>query len=564
MDMSYFKNMKINKMLFLGFGTIILLSTLISVSAILSIRNVSKNTREMYNKPFTASNIVWEIRREIVSTERALYKGIAVTSDEESKLAVESNETSATIISEDLNKLEGMFTSQDKKDILSEIKTLVSEGSSIRKEINELILQNKNQEAYEMITSTYQPVFNTIVEKVGTLFDMMSEDGKNFVENSEASSSTVVVFMSILLVTGIIIALVITGVITKIITEPIKMIMNSIMAVSEGDLSVDIPYESKNELGILAESTRNTMKDLREYIEVETDILQHIAKKDMTIEVDAIFKGDFIPIQESIEAILCFLNEMFYKTKEAISQVNKASEQVADISQSLAAEATQQASSTEEISATVNTITENVEKNAENTKHVNDITSESVCKIEEGNECMEKLLQAMEEIEKQSNQISNINQVIDDIASQTNLLALNASIEAARAGEHGKGFAVVASEIGSLASESAKAAKNIADLIGTNLSAINKGSLFASETAHVLKDIVTSVEKTSSLVDDISNATSYQASSLEDISNGVTSVADASTNTSSAAQEASAASEELLAQAQSLQEMIDEYKLKQK
>lgn len=560
--MKHFRNMKIKKMLFLGFGSIILLSSLIIVSSILSIRNVSRNTSEMYNKPFAASNLIWEIRREIVSTERSLYKGIAATTDEASKEAVSSNEESASKISENLNKLNQLFTSEDKKEIFNEIQTLISQGTSIRTQVNQLILENKNQEAYEMIVNDYKPQFDIIVEKAVALSDMISKDGKDFADNSASSASKVIIFMITLLAIGVMIALVITGVITKIITEPIQLIMNSIRAISEGDLSVEIPYESKNELGILAESTRNTIKDLKRYIEVETDILQHIAKKDMTVEMDSIFKGDFIPIQKSIEDILKFLNEMLHQTREAVSQVNKASEQVADVSQSLAAEATQQASSTEEISAIVNTITENVEKNAESTKTVNNITSESVCKIEEGNDCMEKLLQAMEEIKKQSNQISNINQVVDDIASQTNLLALNASIEAARAGEHGKGFAVVASEIGGLASESAKAAKNIAGLIETNLSAISKGSLFASETAHVLKDIVASVEQTSILVDEISNATNDQAHSLEEILNGVTSVADASMNTSSAAQESSAASEELLAQAQSLQEMVNEYKLK--
>lgn len=560
--MKKLKDMKIKSMLLTGFGSIIILSAIIIIFSILSINNVSKNTDDMYNKPYTANDLMWEIRKEIISVEAMLYRGIAAASAEESKAAIDSNLVSAEAISRDMQQLADLFTDADEKAMLDEIQTLLSQGSGFRTQINELILADKNAEALEVITNDYQPVFGQITAKVLSLSEAVSEDAVNFVDKSHRITFSVITFMLALLIIGIVVAVFIAGKITKTITEPIQIVMTGIQAVSEGNLSVEIPYESQNELGVLADCTRNTIRDLKHYIVVQTDVLQHIAQKDMTVTINSEFKGEFHPMKDALEEILVFMNYMLSRTREAVNQVTQASGQVAEISQSLASEATEQASATEEISATVAVVTENVDHNAENAKNVSGISSESVAKIEEGNECMEKLLAAMEEIGNQSNQISNIIQVIDDIASQTNLLALNASIEAARAGEHGKGFAVVAGEIGNLASESAKAAKNITELINSSLLAIKKGAALTDETAEVLQSVVSSVEKTSTLVEEISEACSSQAQSLEEISNGVNSIAANSGNTSASAEEASAASEELLAQAHTLEEMLAQYKLK--
>lgn len=175
---------------------------------------------------------------------------------------------------------------------------------------------------------------------------------------------------------------------------------------------------------------------------------------------------------------------------------------------------------------------------------------------------MNKMLEAMRDIDTASNDIKNVIQTIEDIASQINLLSLNASIEAARAGEAGRGFAVVADQVGKLADESAEATRITEEMIQKALSAVEKGSRIANDTAAALNETVERVEEVVSNVKNISVETASQAQVLSEVTRGVEQISAVIEENSAMSQESSASAEELSAQAQLLDEMVGEFKLK--
>jgi methyl-accepting chemotaxis protein len=162
------------------------------------------------------------------------------------------------------------------------------------------------------------------------------------------------------------------------------------------------------------------------------------------------------------------------------------------------------------------------------------------------------------EIKGQMDQISQIVDLITDLANQTNLLALNAAIEAARAGDAGRGFAVVASEVKSLAVESRSSAERIAgmieklqtqtnhavDAVAAANSGVSEGSRALHETIESFSKIAGSIDRISQHVSEVAAAAEEQAASIEEVAASVSEVMTLANNSSKQAMDSAAASEE--------------------
>lgn len=246
------------------------------------------------------------------------------------------------------------------------------------------------------------------------------------------------------------------------------------------------------------------------------------------------------------------INSVIENLSLSSKQVSAASQQIATAATELSEATTEQASSLEESVATIEELSSMVKVNAENASSASAMSSQTSDVALRGEAEMKALVTSMAEISQDSKKISDIINVIDDIAFQTNLLALNAAVEAARAGEQGKGFAVVAEAVRSLSQRSSAAAKDIGDLIRSSVERIERGSSQAERSGEVLVEILNSVKKVSALNLEIAAASSEQSNGIAQISKAMNQLDQTTQVNAASSEEAAASAEELSAQAESL------------
>lgn len=237
--------------------------------------------------------------------------------------------------------------------------------------------------------------------------------------------------------------------------------------------------------------------------------------------------------------------------------------QVSKAAQSLSEGTVDQAAAIEELTASISEVNSRVKESAVYAEKTNDIVKEAARDVEIGNSKFNDILYAMNDIEKSSNDIKTIINTINEIAEQTNLLALNAAIEAARAGEAGKGFAVVADEVKKLAEQCSLSVQETAQSIEDAVGSVHNGKAIVDDTAMGMKAIVEKTNNATKLVTVIAEQAKEQAESISQINVTVDQISEVVQSTSSIAEESAAASEEMTAQAQSLEEMMSQYKIMQ-
>lgn len=340
------------------------------------------------------------------------------------------------------------------------------------------------------------------------------------------------------------------------LATPIRKAADLAQAIQEGDLSQRLRHESSDEVGELSIA----LDSMADSLQGQVTLAERISQGDLDLDVRLASNRDQLGL--ALQRMVNTLNKLVSELQNGAEQISGNAGQVSALSQDLSSGATESASAITEISATMTQMAAQTKMSAENAQRANHLSVAAEQSAHGGNALMEDLMVAMQEIDRSGKDITNIIKAIDEIATQTNLLALNAAIEAARAGQHGRGFAVVADEVRNLAARSAEAAKRTASLIAESSQRTVKGMELADKTASALGDIVTGAAEVSSLVADIASASSEQASGIEQVSLGISQIDEITHQNSANSENCSAAAQELTSQAEQLNHLVRQFKVK--
>lgn len=542
---------------------ITLISVIISIAAAILVLMISYKTNSLNSQRIKLNSYSQQLKdASDYLTDQVRY--YSITGDEKylSNYNKELNETKRR--DKALQEINNIGINAEEKATIEEALNKSNKLAEIEIKAIECVKNGEKDKARQMVFSEEYFTSKTEIDNLAVKFaDMISLRVSKLSNISQVILDISIIGLIVILIVVMRINLHYNKEIKVKVVEPIEIIKDKFILLSQGNLNIDVPLEENDtEIGQLVSAVKNTQGFLKEYIEDIDSILGKISQRDMTVSIQKEYIGDFVNIKNSLENIVTYLNSTFLEIREAIGQVNGGSQQVSATAQSLSQGATEQASVIEELLASMHEINEQVHTTAQRASDTNNITEELSQNIEKSNEQMVDMVDAMNEIEKTSSDISNIIKTIDDIAEQTNLLALNAAIESARAGEAGRGFAVVADEVRKLAEQSSDAVKQTAKLIESEINAVNKGKYIADNTAKSLEKVVENINRATEIVNNIKTDTIDQAQSINQVNSGIDQIAEVVQSNSAIAEESAAASEELTAQSETLNTMVHEFKLR--
>ena len=470
--------------------------------------------------------------RRLVTIGRGAYK-LAAYSDEATRAAIMANTDKTTRELTDL-----MASAHDASPHWA------NEIAGFQQEVAEVLTAYTQIEALSR-TRTQADLLASIAARLDARLDPLSEAMAVFVIKVKADmdaraaaasadyrsavlSIEVMTGCGLLLVGGFAILLVLST-----LTRPLARIQAAMTEMRDGDYRTPVPDTVRqDELGAMARMLDGFRRQLEEREQA----------------------------REAERQLQRRLGETATRVVEAVDTIESASREIAQGSDDLAHRTETQATSLEEVLATMNHIATTVGQNAGSALNALEMTNTSQHLAERGAQCMDQMVGAMDGIKGSSTRITEIIQVMQEIAFQTKLLALNAAVEAARAGEAGRGFAVVAQEVRSLAERSRQASQQIRELVSESQTEVMRGVDAANATGSALQEIVGAVRKVAELMPEIAAASREQAESIREINRALEEFGTNTQKNATLVEESSAASQSLAEQASHLATLMTPFR----
>ncbi|WP_434702679.1 methyl-accepting chemotaxis protein [Pseudomonas sp. Z1-12] len=495
--MNTFSNMKVGTKIGSGYALVLLLMLALVIMSIGGLSNVHLIVSDITDNAYPKVQISNDIDSGLGDTNIVIRDLILKGDEQEMKRLQKKMQVIRQEQDARMEALEKLLNEPDEISLFKSLKTVRDNYGQALNRAVELGATNQADQAMALLYGDLEQFQGQYAKQLNDMIELQEASFADNDKQEQAEYDRIRLLSFILLGVATLLGGLSAVLITRAITRPLNDSVQVANRLAQGDLSVSIEVESRDEIGQL--------------------------------------KG-------ALQGMVAKLSQIIGEVRSSANALSSASEEVSSTAQSMSQATGEQAASVEQTSASIEQMSASIEQNTENARVTEGMAGSAAKQAVEGGGAVKDTVAAMKSI---ADKIG----IIDDIAYQTNLLALNAAIEAARAGEHGKGFAVVAAEVRKLAERSQVAAQEIGE--------VAKGSVALAERAgSLLDEIVPGISKTSDLIQEISAASEEQSSGVGQINTAMNQLNQITQQNASASEELAATAEEMSGQAEQLQQLM--------
>jgi len=542
--MKTIKDLRVGTKLALGFITLTVIAAVIGFIGITQINKVNQASEKLYR---TITVPLGELGVMSVAFQRVRInvRDAAETTDAAERQGYLDN---IKRLRQSVSENAALF---EKTILIDEERSLFREYLEVRRgyleqieKVLRLSGENRSAEAATLLRGDARKMAQRYQEILDKLVASKKQQAKLAAQENDAIAKGAARMMAGLLALGVGLAIALGLTISRMITNPLGQAVQVANRLAEGDLTVEVVVDSRDETGQLQEAMGHMVQSLREMVTQTVGISAGIAA--------------------------------------ASSQLQATSAQIATGAEEVACQTGTVATGSEEMAATSSEIANNclmaAEASRQSAASANagaSVVQETIAGMGQIADRVRRTSRTVEALGARSEEIGNIVGTIEDIADQTNLLALNAAIEAARAGEQGRGFAVVADEVRALAERTTKATKEIGAMIKAiqgetrdavramdeGVREVEKGAVSSQKSGEALEEILNCIHEVSLQVSQIATAAEQQTATTNEVTSNIQQITDVVQQTASGAEETAVAAAQLARQADELQTLVGRFRL---